>query len=288
MKISLNRLTQFLSTGVLVFAITLIATQSPVNAVTAKLAQANNEKALQDLLGKMNGELTRRTTELEKSSTNLNGEKATGATTGEEAKECADGDKSTQAALDKTNKDSAQASFDLSKLTTQAKTSKDTATAQQTAKDADAKYDEYKIANTQNNIMNALCTQKDAQSQLDTLIKQAQAMQEQSESSESSGSSGSSESSGGDMDISEMISQVIQIAAAIAAIIASIVALVQAIQNNDMAAAAAIFTTIMTQLAAVADMLLGGEGEITEIISALSGSSSGEGDDVPNAAAGGS
>lgn len=269
MKISLNRVTQFLSTGMLVFAVTLIATQSPVHAVTAKLAQANNEKTLQDLLSKMNTELTRRTTELDKSTFSLNGDKATGATTGEDAKECADGDKATQAALDKTNKDSQQASFDLTKLTAQVKASATIGSAQQAAKDADSKYEQFQIANTQNNIMNAMCTQKDAQGQLDALIKQAQEKQAQQEASGEGGSGG------GDIDIKEMIKQVIQISLAIAAIIASIVALVQAIQNNDMAAAAAIFTTIMTQLAAVADMLLGGKGEITEIIKLIGSVGSG-------------
>lgn len=263
MKISFTRISQFLSTGVLVFAITLIATQSPVSAVTAKLAQANNEKSLNDLLGKMNTELTRRTTELEKSSFSLNGEKTgDSAATGKDSKECAEGDAQTKAAIDKTNKDSKEAEDGLLKLNAQVKASVNLGAAQQTAKDADAQYDKYKIANTQNNIMNALCTQKDAQQQLDTLIKQAQ--QKEAESGASGEGGG-----GGEIDIKEMISQVIQIAAAIAAIIASIVALVQAIQNNDMGAAAAIFTTIMTQLAAVADMLLGGKGEISEIITII-------------------
>lgn len=272
MKISLAQTMKLFSTGMIAFSIALLTTQVPVQAYSVKLAQAATDAQMVNL----QKELTRRSDELKKSTESLNGQlsttgtgtgTATGATT-KDAKECADGDKNTEQAITKVNKDSADASKGIQDMLTQSKQSGSTTTTKQQATKADAQYDEYKVANAQNNIMNAVCTQKDAQSQLESLIQQAQ--QKQSESAESSGSGSSGDSGGGgDMDITSMIQKVIQLVAAVAAIIASVVALVQAIQKGDYAAAAAILATVVGQLAAAANILLDGEGEITDIIESL-------------------
>lgn len=251
MKFSLTRTLKIASTGLVVVAATVLAAQTPVNAVTVKLAQQNAQTDLTNL----NAELTRRTDELKKSSFSLNGDtKSTSPTAlGDQSKECAEGDPQTKAAIDKTNKDSAQANSDILKLSSEVKVSIGN-TKQQSAA-ADAQYDKFKIANTQNNIMNAVCTQKDAKGELESLIGQAQQKESQA--------SGEGQDTG---NIKEMIQKIIQLVAAVSAIIASIVALVMAIQSGDYAAAAAIFLTVIGQLGVIANILLDGQGDITAII----------------------
>lgn len=275
MKISLTPSMKLLSTGLIAFSIALLTSQAPVQAYTVKLAQAETNAQMT----KLTDELTRRSNELSKSSIALNGQIQIGAgggsttttttsgTAGKDSKECANGDKNTERAITKVNKDSSDASKSIQDMLTQAKQSNASATAKQQSTKADAQYNDYKVANAQNNVMNAVCTQKDAQAKLETLIKQAQDKQAQSESS--GDSSSSSGGGGGGLDIKSMIQKVIQLVAAVSAIIASIVALVQAIQKGDFAAATAILATVVGQLAAAANILLDGEGEITDIINSL-------------------
>lgn len=274
MKISFTNSVKLLSTSMVVAVAAVLAFQSPVDAVTIKLAQAN----LQTDLTKITGELTRRSEELQKTTTSLNGtEKTTSSgdssfSLGTDSKECAEGDKETKQAIDKTNKESKEAETSIQSLLSQTKGAKTTADASKAATDADAQFEQYKIANVQANIMNTVCTQKDAQSQLTSLIEQAQSLE--SEASSSGEDTGSSE---------EIIQKIIQLVAAAAAIAASVVALIMAIQSGDYAAAMTIFITIIGQLATVAEVLLGAEGEITEVIDSLTGTTNTDGD-----AAGGS
>lgn len=261
MKISLTNSVKLLSTTMVVAVAAVLAFQSPVDAVTIKLAQAN----LQTDLTKITGELTRRSEELQKTTASLNGTQKTSSgdasfNLGTDSEECAEGDKKTKQAIDKTNKDSKEADASIQALLSQTKGAKTTADANKAATDADAQFEQYKIANVQANIMNTVCTQKDAQSQLTSLIEQAQSLE--SEASSSGQDTGSSE---------EIIQKIIQLVAAAAAIAASVVALIMAIQSGDYAAAMTIFITILGQLATVAEVLLGAEGELTSLVSSLSG-----------------
>lgn len=322
MKIlSISKL-KLLSTGVIVAAATLLATQGAVSALHVQLAQANQQRDAQQMIDNINKELTRRTTELDKSTKALNGELKVGGTSsiGDDAKECAT-DTKTKQAIEKVNKDSEKADTDIKKMLGDLKQSNASATATQKATEADSQYSQYKTANVQNNIMNATCTQKDAQAQLSQLVEQATQRYNEcfggnldlsknetwvqsggakvggTSGTDDTDKSGNNQSTGGDDsanaedcpansggqsgggseggggggggNIAEMIQKVVQLIAAVSAIIASVVALIMAIQSGDYAAAAAIFATIMGQLAAVANILLDGQGEITGILQSM-------------------
>lgn len=277
MKISLTNSIKLLSTSMVVAVAAVLAAQSPVNAVTAQLAQAN----LQTDLTNITNELTKRSEELKKVTVSLNGTIGTPPTgdtkstdtkftLGTDSKECAEGDAKTKQAIDKTNKDSEKANTDIQALLSKAKEAKTADATKKVATDTDTQFDQFKTANVQANIMNTVCTQKEAQTQLEDLIKQAQ--DKESEASEGGGDTG---------NMQEIIQKIIQLVAAAAAIIASVVALVMAIQAGDYAAAATIFITIVGQLAAVAEVLLGAEGQITSVIDSLVSITASIGDD-PN------
>lgn len=172
MKISLINKAKVFTTGLLVVAATVLAAQTPVNALTAKLAVENQVTDLNSMVGKITSELNRQSTEIGKTQTALNGDTKSGSA-GKDAKECAEGDPKAKQAIDKTNNSMATANTDISKLLNEAKQAKTLDEAKKTAAATDAKYDQYKTANAQGNLMNTTCTQKEAQKQLEDMVGKA-------------------------------------------------------------------------------------------------------------------
>lgn len=244
-----NQLRTFVFRAAIAAIVVIMGTHSMVTGLSAHAQAVTQNNQLQSLLSNLNKEIDRRE----------------------------DATTKAQEALNSSTTISQQAKSDVSKNLGEVKTSlattgdqaKKTTTvqgAQDLATSLNGGYDKFAINNAKAQLLKDSDSQQGIQQQLSAT---AASLQEKidSQSSSQSGSSGGGDSGSAE----EMLTNLINLITAIGAIVASIVALVLALVAGNFAEAAAIFLTILGQLAANLASILNVQSGLQVVLSMVGG-----------------